>query len=223
MANANLSPVLPLVEGDPAIAATLLIALEPTGLTPVRFDSGESFLLNEVAHKSGCVVSSIQLPGMSGIEVVKQMRGRNPGCKIVLVTDSPRTELVVDAMRAGAVNVLEVPCDVHLLCSAVDEARTLAKDDFMVTNDVLAHRKRFATLSSGELAVLERLVDGVPHKKIACELDIGLRTVELRKSRAMQKVGASTVADLIRISTLMRLLDAATIDADGSSRLAGVR
>lgn len=216
--------ILPIVESDPATTALLLIALEPTGLTPVHFDSGESFLASDAAEKANCAVCDIQLPGISGIEIVKRIRGRNPACKFVLLTQSPRTELIVEAMRSGAVGVLEIPCSPHSLCSAVAEAQSMANSDPVVANRVLEHRKRLATLSIGERQVLAKLVDGVAHKKIASELDVGLRTVELRKSRIMKKVGVATVAELIQVATVVRVLDSTPTSADSFRRpIAGSR
>lgn len=224
-ANIHSTPpdMLPLIEADPSITALLLIALESTGLTPVHFDSGESFLASEAAQSSCCAVCDIQLPGISGIETVKRMRGRSPRCKIVLVTQQPRTQLIVEAMRAGAATVLEIPCSEVSLATAISEAQTLAHSDPLVANHVLEHRRRLATLSIGEREVLAKLVDGMPHKKIASELDVGLRTVELRKSRVMEKVGATTVADLIRIATVVRLFDSSPSYGDGGRAFAAAQ
>ncbi|MEX0586805.1 MAG: LuxR C-terminal-related transcriptional regulator [Pirellulales bacterium] len=173
-----------------------------SGLELHRFADSRSFLANVEPHARGCVVVDADVEGTEPETLLEALRGRGAALPVIVLTESGGISSAVRLMRAGAWTVLEKSRSPDELGPGVADA--LAEEE---SRHATAERRRhFAgqmeSLTPDERRVLERICEGVPNKQIATELDIGLRTVELRRARIMEKLRVRTVAELVRKACL---------------------
>ena len=148
----------------------------------------------------GCLVVDVRMTGMTGLELQQELTARGYRIPVIVITGFADVPTAVRAMRAGAVTFLEKPCSDKELWASIETA---------LGNGKAAHRQqraqrgeiaaRRATLTPAEVQVLERLLAGKANKTIAVELDLGLRTVELRRATIMKKMEANSLAELVRL------------------------
>jgi len=163
------------------------------------YNSAEEALEHFDPARPGCLIVDYQLDGMSGIDLLQVVNGKGHGQPVILVSAFADVPTTVEAMRAGAMTVLEKPCDAELLNAAVDQALKLDVQRRSAYEKYQETLEKYRTLTTRELPVLEKLLAGAPNKRIASDLDIGLRTVELRRATIMKKMGASSLAELVRV------------------------
>ena len=196
------------VDDDSATRDAVLALVGSRGLQAESFTSAEEFLRRFDAADRGCVVVDVRMGGMAGLELIKTLRDRKLDVPVVVVTGNPDVALAVQAMQAGAFRFLEKPVKEDELWKAIEAA-------LEVDEKLHAHRReradteaRLATLTADELEVFRRLLAGHANKRIASDLDIGLRTVELRRSNIMKKMQATSLPDLVRMAILIEFLKA---------------
>jgi RNA polymerase sigma factor (sigma-70 family) len=188
------------VVDDHELARNSVCALvESMGLKAQAFASGEEFLAAYRAQQPGCLVTDVRMLGMSGIELQQQLAAR--GCKlpVIVITAHANTPLTVQAMKQGAVTLLEKPCSDNDLWDAIREA--LSRDEQQRSQAARREeiRQRLTELTPHEREVLDRIVAGKLNKSIARELKVSIRTVENRRHNIFQKLGADSVAELVRL------------------------
>ena len=165
----------------------------------MEFASAESFL--EVAHEDlqGCLVVDVRMKGMSGLELQDTLVSRSIPLPVIVITGYADVPMAVRAMQAGAISFLTKPCKPEQLWETITEALQRSQKDRQIRDERCAIQRRVESLTVDERAVLQRVVEGVPNKRIARDLDIGLRTVELRRSSVMKKMQAETLAELVQM------------------------
>ncbi len=196
--------IVHIVDDDAAVRQSLAFLLGSAGLTVRLYDSASAFLAELSAVKSGCLVTDVRMPGMTGIELLQQLRARACGLPAIVITGHGDVPLAVEAMKAGAIDFIEKPFDQEALLHAVHAAleRGMAGEG----GDDPAVAARLATLSERERQVLEGLVAGHPNKTIAYDLGISPRTVEVYRANLMTKMGARSLSDLIRMAIIAKVL-----------------
>jgi FixJ family two-component response regulator len=194
------------VDDDDGARESVVALVTLKGLKAQGFTSAEEFLAHYDPSLKGCVVADVRLLGMSGLELLEQLNARNSSLPVIVITGYADVPMAVRAMQQGAVTFLEKPCQEQELWRAIQEALAREKSE-------QAHRKvrseveaRLATLTDDELEVFRRLLAGHANKRIASDLDIGLRTVELRRSNIMKKMQATSLPDLVRMAILIEFL-----------------
>jgi two-component system response regulator FixJ len=191
--------VVHIVDDDDAVRQSLAFMLSAAGL-PVRlYDSASSFLAGLSAPQSGCLITDIRMPGMSGIELLKTLREKSFSMPAIVITGHGDVPLAVEAMKAGAVDFIEKPFEEEAILTAVRRALEHGLDENGDGNVVAA---KLATLSERERQVLEGLVAGHPNKTIAYGLGISPRTVEVYRANLMAKMQAKSLSELIRMAIL---------------------
>ena len=195
-------PLVHLIDDDEAIRESLSFALEMNDLPAHTYASALEFL--EIAHAltSGCVVTDVRMPEMSGLELVRRMKTTSVNLPVVVITGHGDVPLAVEAMRAGVVDFIEKPFDDGVLVKAV----RLALEGQAKADVHAAQRQRFeqmlATLSVREREVLQGVIAGKMNKVIAFELGISPRTVEVYRANVMNKTQAHGLSELVRIALL---------------------
>ena len=191
--------VVHIVDDDDAVRQSLAFLLSSAGL-PVRlYESASAFLAGFSAPQSGCLITDIRMPGMSGIELLKALREKSLTMPAIVITGHGDVPLAVEAMKAGAVDFIEKPFDEEAILHAVKRALEQGSEE---NGDVILVAARLATLSERERQVLEGLVAGQPNKTIAHGLGISPRTVEVYRANLMAKMQAKSLSELIRMAIL---------------------
>jgi len=192
-------PIVYVVEDDD-ISRSLIIALsESIGLTCEPFASAAEFLENYDTDQSGCLVLDVFMPGMTGLELQIELNRRGAVLPVIFVTGNGTIHDAVAAMRQGAFNYLVKPIrnaelieDLRLaLAHDHQNRRALAQVDRL--------RQRILSLTVREREVLELVARGCANKVMAHELRLSQRTIELHRARVMEKMGAGSVAQLVRM------------------------
>jgi two-component system response regulator FixJ len=195
------SPIVYIVDDDDGMRKSLAFILNTVGLDVETFRLPSEFLATFDAQRSGCLVLDIQLPEMSGIDLLQELRKRDYANPCIIVTGHGTVPVTVDAMRYGAIDVLEKPFHHQRLIASVREAircDSLARHTQREAADV---RRRVAELTSREREIMANVVEGRLTKQIATALGISTKTVEVHRSNITRKMGVKSVAQLVKLMT----------------------
>lgn len=159
----------------------------------------DDLLLRLADDRPGCVLVTLRTPGMAGLRTQQRLGEKGSTLSVVFLGDSPRVSAAVGAMRAGAEDFLARPTDDDTLIETVQQAVARDRRRKDRRNARLALRERLDRLTRRERQTLEAVVSGLSNKGIAEALSISPKTVELHRAHMMQKVGASSVAEVVRL------------------------
>lgn len=189
-----------IVDDDEAARDSLAILLESADYRVEAFASGRSFLERVPTTQNGCALVDIRMPEIGGLELQDALKERAIEIPIVFVTGHADVPVAVRAMRAGAIDFVEKPFTAEVILDAVERALEQAALLHERTATATTARSRLEQLTEREREVFEQLVEGHPNKVIAAKLDISPRTVEIHRSRVMDKTGARSLSDLVRMA-----------------------
>lgn len=197
-------PIVPLVvyviDDDASIRDSLSLMLGLGGYTTRVFADAESFLMAFQDQWSGCVVADLRLPGMSGVELQARVRSRGSPIPFVIITAHGDVPAAREAFRAEAVDFIEKPFDESQLRSAIDTAFALERRRLDANQVRKADAEKLSRLTPREREVLEQAVRGLHAKEIAALLGISPRTVEVHRTRIMEKLEVRNIAELVRFA-----------------------
>lgn len=198
----NMKHKIYLVDDDDAVRHALGYFLQWQGYTVELFDSAESFLAQYHEPDASVLVLDLRMGGMSGLELQEKLKELNTNCHIVFITGHGDIQLSVMAMKAGAISFLEKPFSNQDLLSAIEEACLRALE----SNDVNTRRNRaklqYEGLTPREQEVMSLMVQGKMNKEIASALEVSIRTIEVHRSKVMQKMNVQSLPDLVRVADL---------------------
>ena len=192
------SQVVHVVDDDEAVLDAMRLLFRSVGLPCRGYGSATEFLEAFDPDQPGCLVLDVRMPGVSGLDLQRELLRRGTVIPIIFVTAHGDVPMAVDAMKAGAADFLQKPFRDQDLLTKVQQA--LARDT-EYRAEASAHREaqaHLATLTPREHEIMERVVAGQANKVIASELGISQRTVEVHRARVMEKMGVDSVADLVR-------------------------
>lgn len=194
--------VVHVVDDDPAIRDSLAFLLSAAEIDAIAYDSATALLAKGDGLEQGCIITDVRMPGMSGLELVAELKSRRLFHPVIVLTGHADVTLAVEAMKAGVVDFIEKPFDETVLLKAVETA--LAREEGVAARQTqrAAVEARAAQLSQRELEVFEAIVAGESNKSAAQKLGISPRTVEIYRAHVMDKMGASTLSDLVRMALL---------------------
>ena len=196
--------VVHVVDDDEAVRASLSFLLRTANLDVKTYDSA-SALLN-APPSSGCVITDVRMPDVSGIELLRRLRELQVAVPVIVITGHGDVPLAVEAMKLGASDFLEKPFDEDALLASVRAAFRRAEQDTHREAERAELKERVAHLSHREREVLDGLVAGYPNKTIAYDLGISPRTVEIYRANLMTKMKASSLSELVRMALIAGLL-----------------
>jgi len=185
-----------IVDDDAAVRDSLALMLGLAGYRTALFADAESLLAAWRAEWAGCVVADLRLPGRSGLELQSELRARNAGLPVVIMTAHGDVPSARTAFQAEAVDFLEKPFDHGQLRAAIDTAFSREGARLGRAGDAA----KLASLTEREREVLDHAARGLHAKEIAAALGISPRTVEVHKTRIMEKLGARNSAELVRLA-----------------------
>ena len=193
------APVVFVVDDDPSVRSSLKFLLSTVGLQVESFDSADSFLRKKPACMPSCLVLDVRLPGLSGIDIQRELAARNVRIPIIFLTGHGDIPMSVRAVKAGAVEFLTKPFRDQDLLDAVRVALEQDRARREQEKEVTDLQRRFDSLTSREQQVISMLVSGMLNKQIAGELGTAESTVKVQRSRAMEKMHAQSLIDLARM------------------------
>ena len=151
------------------------------------------------------LLTDVRMPGISGIELVEEMKRRGASAPVIVITGHADVPLAIQAMRAGVADFIEKPFDDEVMLGAIGKALAEQAGDDAAETERRAVREHIALLSPREREVMDGLVAGEANKAIAFDLGISARTVEVYRANVMMKMQARTLSDLVRMVTIAQL------------------
>lgn len=191
------------VDDDPGARESVVALVSLKGLKAEGYASAEDFLAQFDPHRTGCLVVDVKMSGMSGLDLLRRLNERKSHLPVVVITGYADVPMAVKAMQEGAFTFLEKPCQEQELWNAIHGALEREKVQQPQRRERADAEARLGMLTEDELEVFRRLLAGHANKRIAADLDIGLRTVELRRSNIMKKMQATSLPDLVRMAILI--------------------
>ena len=190
-----------IVDDDESVRAGLqaLLSIEPN-LLIFPYRSGDDFLAASDGMQSGCVLLDYDMPGASGLDVLRQLSSMKPKFGTIILTGRGATSIAVQAWKLGALDFLEKPCDPVALLEVVQNAFSKLEQDQSAAARVEAAQQAIAKLTPREREVLAGLVAGSANKVIGYDLDISPRTVEIHRANLMDKLGVRSLSEALRVA-----------------------
>jgi len=191
-----------IVDDDIAIRNSLSLLMKSEAMQSQAYESAEDFLNNYKHTKSECLLLDIRMPGMSGLELLEELKKRELHIPVIFITGHGDVAMAVQAMRAGATDFIEKPFISNYLIQRVKDC---INDCICLSDSIeLKHQmnERLSRLTKRERQVMDLLVSGKQNKVIANELNISVRTVELHRAKVMEKLNAHSLSDVVRTSIL---------------------
>ena len=187
------------VDDDDAVRTSLRLLLKSVGLPVETFASAQEFLDSFDAERAGCLVLDIRMPGMSGLELQQRLNEIHAIVPIVFITGHGDVPMAVEAMQHGAVDFIQKPFRDQDLIDRINQALEKDRDNRAGLKERDAIRRRMQQLTPREREVLDLVTQGKANKVIAGDLNVSQRTVEIHRARVMEKMGASSLAHLVRM------------------------
>jgi two-component system response regulator FixJ len=200
-------PIIYVIDDDEAVRQSLEFLLKTGGLTVRSFDSAKAFLDVVPEIRSGCVITDVRMPDVTGIDLLRRVKELGLDIPVIVITGHGDISLAVEAMKIGAVDFLEKPFDDDTLLDAVRGSLTRTAGTAQRNAELTEIHDRLAALSNRERQVLEGLVAGKANKMIAFDLGISPRTVEIYRANLMTKMAANSLSDLVRMAMMAGILE----------------
>lgn len=192
------TPVVYVIDDQPAVCHALGELLSVLGYRVETFTSPQTFLGVAAFAPMGCVVSDVRMPGLDGLELMEALRARGVELPVILISGHADVPLAVRAIKAGAEDMIEKPVDDSRLIGAINRAlaRSVQEQAEALSKDETT--RRFSGLTPREMEVFDLVAEGHTSQSIALKLGISVRTVESYRLQIMTKMGATSVAVLVR-------------------------
>lgn len=212
MTTALALPLVYVVDDDAALRDSLCWLIRSAELEVEAHASADSFLQAFSEARPCCILLDVRMPGMTGMELQEELRRRGAAAPIVFMTGHGDVPMAVRALKAGAFDFIEKPFDDGIMLDRIQAAVARHRVLLEERGQRQAVLARWQTLTPRERQVMRLVADGHMNKRIAYDLDISLKTVEVHRHNVMEKMAAGSVADLTRM--LLMLGDTAA-EADG--------
>jgi FixJ family two-component response regulator len=199
------SPIVFVVDDDISVREALEGLIQAEGYSVRTFASADAFLSHARGSAPSCLILDVNLPDLNGLDLQERIADGRGALPIIFITGFGDVPMTVKAMKAGAIEFLTKPFSDSALLSAIHDA--VERSRAVLQNDAALHdlRGRFAALSGREREVMEMVVLGLMNKQVGGKLGISEITVKAHRGRVMQKMGARSLADLVRIAGLLGL------------------
>ncbi len=192
-------PTVFVVDDDESVRGSLRFLLRSAGLESRAFGSATEFLSEYDPDQPGCLVLDVRMPGMSGLELQQELNLRGAIIPVIFITGHGDIPMAVEAMQHGAHDFLQKPFRDEDLIERVRRALDKDAKARAALEEHKAIRTRLDSLTPREREVLVLMAHGKPNKIMAHELGVSQRTVEIHRARVMEKTGASSLAELVRM------------------------
>jgi two-component system response regulator FixJ len=187
------------IDDDEAVRDSMGMLLESVDLPYRCFPSADNFIAEHDGTERGCLVLDIRMPGMTGLELQQRLAQIGSSLPIIFITGHGDVPMAVEAMRQGALDFLRKPVNEADFLERIGYALDQETGNWRQKHDHEQSQQRLATLTEREREVFQRVAEGQANKAVAGELGISERTVEVHRSQVMKKLGARSLAQLVRL------------------------
>jgi len=188
------------VDDDDAVREVLIWLMEPVQLPTECYSTAKDFLDAVGPDRQGCALLDVRMPGMSGIELQREMKRIGVDMPVIIITGHGDVPMAVHAMKEGAFDFIEKPFNNQVLLDRVQAALAQGQEAIKAKAEKAVAEKRMEQLTERERQVLGHVVAGDTNKAIARSLDISTKTVEAHRAKVMRKMGAGSLAELVRLA-----------------------
>jgi two-component system response regulator FixJ len=192
-------PTVFVVDDDEAVRGSLRLLLKSVGLAATALPTAQEFLAKYDPEQPGCLVLDVRMPGMSGLELQEQLNVRGGIIPVIFITGHGDIPMAVEAMQQGAFDFLQKPFRDQDLIDRIQRALAKDKANRAELSERSRVREHFESLTPREREVLTLVTSGKPNKIMASDLGVSQRTVEIHRARVMEKMHASSLAQLVRM------------------------
>ena len=193
-------PVVVIVDDDASFRTFLVRLVGSVGLKTVAYTSAEEFLAAPQPDAPACLVLDVQMPGLSGLDLQRELAQDRRSIPIVFMTGHGDIPMTVEAMKGGAVGFLSKPFRNQDLIDAVKEGLNRDREARKKLAEVIELRKRYESLTAREREVFALVTNGLLNKQIAQQLGTSERTIKAHRAQVVLKMHADSVADLVRMA-----------------------
>ncbi|HXX26262.1 MAG TPA: response regulator FixJ [Pseudolabrys sp.] len=195
------------VDDDEAARQSLEFLLKTAGMKVRSFDGAKPFLAALPEIRSGCVITDVRMPDITGIDLLRKVKESGVDIPVIVITGHGDIALAVEAMKIGAVDFFEKPFDDDALIASVKNSLSRTAGSAQRNAELSQINDKLAALSNRERQVLEGLVAGKANKVIAFDLGISPRTVEIYRANLMTKMAANSLSELVRMAMTAGILE----------------
>jgi FixJ family two-component response regulator len=196
-------PVVYVVDDDDGMRRALTILITTVGYQPIAFAKPTEFLAKYDPSQPGCLVLDVRMPEMSGLEVQQHLNKAGSMLPVILISGHGDIPMAVQAMKDGAFDFLQKPFRDQELLDRINGALTLDAENRASVDRLADLKAREESLTPREHEVLALVVDGKANKVIAIDLGLSERTVEIHRANVMEKMGARSVAHLVKMHLML--------------------
>ncbi len=197
------APLISVVDDDDGMRRALSALLSTIGHATAAFARPTEFLKQFDAARPGCLILDIRMPEMSGLEVQQQLNSRGSMLPVIMITGHGDVPMAVQAMKHGAFDFLQKPFRDQDLIDRINAALKLDAENRELIERHADIRRRFESLTPREQEVIKLVVDGRANKVIAIDLGLSERTVEIHRANVMEKMGARSIAHLVKMHMML--------------------
>ena len=199
------NPIVYVVDDDPDVRGGLRDVLQSVGLKVEVFGSAAEWLANKLPEQVSCLVLDVRLPGLSGLDLQAELAAAQIKVPVIFITGHGDIPMTVKAMKAGAMEFLTKPVREQDLLDAVRAALDRDRSRREYDQEIHELRTRFGALSTRERQIMALVTSGLMNKRIAGEIGLSEVTVKVHRHNVMKKLGARSLADLVRIADLLNV------------------
>jgi two-component system response regulator FixJ len=193
------SPIVFVVDDDEAVRGSLRLLLKSVGLAASTLPTAQEFLDTYRPQQPGCLVLDVRMPGMSGMELQQQLNMRGAVIPVIFISGHGDIPMAVEAMQQGAFDFLQKPFRDQDLIDRIQRALEKDQTNRAQLRERTRIRERMESLTPREREVLTLVTSGKANKVMAGDLGVSQRTVEIHRARVMEKMGAASLAQLVRM------------------------
>jgi FixJ family two-component response regulator len=184
------------VDDDEAVLMSVQAMLSQHGYACQCYLTAGEFFRQATTDAPGCVITDLQMPEISGVELQQRLVAMDSPLAVVVVTGVADVPTTVSLMERGAITLLEKPYNHDDLVRSVERGVSLSRERFMQKQNHRSVRERLETLSDDERRVMDCMLTGQPNKAVAHRLELSMRTVDRRRQAVLEKMGVRTAPEL---------------------------
>jgi FixJ family two-component response regulator len=206
------------IDDDPAMRRALARLMKSAGIEAAIFSSAHEFLADPIHQRVDCAVTDMRMPDIDGLKLQEKLSKTLPCLSLVFITGHGNVPSSVKAMKGGATDFLEKPVDSEALLAAVHSAAERSRALRASRDELIALKLRHDELTARERQVFVLVTAGLLNKQAAADLGIAEKTVKVHRSRVMKKMGADSLAELVRMAEHLGVSEAGSPNISSLSR-----